>query len=84
MKRTEKLVKSAGCLWGCLGFYRGHQYYNKQYMKEVEWNEKKQYYYITDFAHCVAGTCFSLARVPAIAAEASRAAARGARGRWGP
>ena len=58
MNRTKKIIISSWGLWGCLGFYRGHTYYNKEHTQQLKYQKNKQYNYITHFGFCLAGTIF--------------------------
>jgi hypothetical protein len=58
MNRIDKLAITTWGLWSCLGFYRGNQYYKKEYQKEFLRNKKKQYYYITHLGYSLGGAAF--------------------------
>ena len=45
MNRTKKIIISSWGLWGCLGFYRGHTYYNQEHTQQLKYQKNKQYNY---------------------------------------
>jgi len=61
MNKNAKILLGISA-WGGLGFYRGHQEYNKRYKKHYEYynerplyRKKPEYYYIGDFSSSIFG-----------------------------
>lgn len=59
MNRTNKIL--AGGLWGCLGMYRGNQFYNKDYKDCQKFSEyilpthRTRYYYSRSIGCTIVG-----------------------------
>jgi hypothetical protein len=56
----NKLFIAGYGLWGCLGFYRGGQKYNKRYnsdykyyQENIKYTRKPKYYYLTYFGESI-------------------------------
>jgi len=66
MNRGKNIAVGFYGLWTCLGAYRGHQYYNKEYQEKLERHNKyyknerpePKHYYTVNVGFAAAGAAF--------------------------
>lgn len=59
--RSKNIASALFGLWGGLGAYRGHQFYNKDYQPSVNdgtYRKEPKYYFFTNAAFSVIGSLY--------------------------